>query len=171
MLETQAVPQMKRHNEIVLKRREHSHMKALIVTAALISLTTNCAALGKSELDAEVKRLCAIDGGIKVYEHAPLSSVKVDERGDIRIPAKEYTSPRDKYYFESETFFYRRGNPEMWRHEYRIIRANDKKVLGTSVVYTRRGGDLPSPIHDSSFSCPTVQSQPRLDKSIFVTGQ
>jgi hypothetical protein len=160
---------MRKHKKDRPYTYEHSLMKILIAIAILVPLTASCATPSKPELDAEVRRLCAVDGGIRVYEQATFSSSKLDEKGDVRIPAKRYASARDEYYFESERLFYRNGNPEMWRYEYRIVRARDKKVMGTSVIYTRRGGDLPSPMHDSSFSCP--DDQPSLEKSIFVIGK
>lgn len=45
-------------------------MRSQIATSVLLLLLlTGCSsAPSKSDLDAEVKRLCAIDGGIKVYE-------------------------------------------------------------------------------------------------------
>jgi hypothetical protein len=140
-------------------------MKISRAVAALIFLTAGCTTPTKSELDAEVRRLCAIDGGMRVYQ-----TTSVPSDGKPRIPAKAHATVQDEYYFESDTTYYRRGNPEMWRTEYRIVRARDAKIMGTSVVYTRRGGDMPSPMHDSSFSCPGAGSQPSLENSIFTVG-
>ena len=117
----------------------------------LVPLMVSCATPSKSDLDEEVRRLCAIDGGIKVYETTVPPRGQVDANGNLRITAKEYATVRDEYYFDSDTLYYRKGNPEMWRTEYRIVRVRDKKVMGTSVIYSRRGGDLriPSPMHES----------------------
>lgn len=144
-------------------------IRCFIVLLPLL-LAYGCASPSRSELDNEIRRLCAIDGGVRVYETVTLTAEKFDAYGNIRTPAKEYAKPQDEFYYESDTHYYRQGNPEMWRTEYRIVRVRDKKVLGTSTVYTRRGGDFPSPMHDSSFSCPTLGSQPSLGKSIFVKG-
>lgn len=146
-------------------------MKKVIATGVLAGCSLwGCAAPIQSELDAEVRRLCHIDGGIKVYETVKLPLEKFDAQGSIRIPAKAFARVDDEYYYESETRYYRKGNPEMWRAEYRIVRARDKKVLGTSVVYVRRGGDMPSPMHDSSFACPPANSQSNLTQAVFVRG-
>ena len=52
-------------------------MKTLATLLLLLPLATACASgPSKSELDAEVKRLCAIDGGIKVYERVALPEEK-----------------------------------------------------------------------------------------------
>jgi hypothetical protein len=118
-------------------------------------------------LDAEVKRLCELDGGVRVYERAEPPAANVDSRGNVRIPTKANATAQDEHYRESETVYYGRGDPEMWRTEYRIVRALDKKVMGISVVYARRGGDLPSPMHESSFSCPAIDSRPSLERSVF----
>ena len=71
-------------------------MKSLI-WIGLLALTTGCSGPSKSELDAEVKRLCAIDGGIKVYETVTLPSERFDEHGNVRIPAKDYVRSGDEY--------------------------------------------------------------------------
>jgi hypothetical protein len=149
-------------------------VKLLPLTALLLPIFSACTSgpIAKSELDQEVRRLCAIDGGIKVYEAVRLPAEKFNEwrQTAFRIPPKESVRPGDEYYYEWEIHYYRRGNPEYWRSEHRLVRANDKKVLGTSVRYVRRGGDLPSPAHDSSFSCPEIGRQPSLEQSVFSKG-
>lgn len=147
-------------------------MKTLI--AMLCTLSVIAASAGspsKSELDDEVRRLCAIDGGIKVYETVTLPVKFVDRYGSIRIPEKSRAKSTDEYYYEvSETYFLK-GNPEMWRSKFSIYRRSDSKVIGESVRYIRRGGDLPSPMHDSSFACPEIGAQPSLESAVFIKGQ
>ena len=60
-------------------------MKVLISTLFLVPMISSCASPSKSDLDAEVKRLCAIDGGIKVYEKVKLPANKFDQYGRILI--------------------------------------------------------------------------------------
>jgi hypothetical protein len=111
---------------------------------------------------------CAIDGGVKVYETVKLPPAAFDKFGVVAIPSKDKAGPDDEYFLELETHYYMRGNPEMWRSRYRVIRRRDTKVLGESVSYTRRGGDLPSPMHDSYLTCPEIrQDHPGLVRSIF----
>lgn len=75
-------------------------MRNLISILLLLPLMACSAAPSKADLDAEVKRLCAIDGGIKVYEIVKLSATKFDEHGNVNIPAKDYSKPEDEYYRE-----------------------------------------------------------------------
>ena len=51
----------------------------------------------KARLDREVKRLCAIDGGITVYETVKLPAERFDGYGQIRVPAKWLAEPEDEY--------------------------------------------------------------------------
>ena len=150
-------------------------MKALISILLLIPIFSSCASPSKSELDAEVKRLCAIDGGIKVYETVKLPTEKynklLDKFGRLWIARKDQANPTDEYYSESETHYYRQGSPEMSRRLYRIVRRSDGKILGELVFYGRGGGDMPGPWHDSSFTCPAYENVPNFESSIFVKGE
>lgn len=144
-------------------------MKTLATFLLLFPLATACASgPSKSELDAEVKRLCAIDGGIKVYETVVLTPDLLDWAGRIWIPDKAQAKPTDKYYTETAIRYYRQGNPELSRRQYRIIRRSDEKVLGELIFYGRGGGDLPGPWHDSSFTCPKPTEIPNFESSVFV---
>jgi hypothetical protein len=141
-------------------------MKTTLLIALLAGLLlTGCE---KARLDAQVKELCAKDGGINVYETVKLAPDKLDQFGAVRIPSKQDAKPSDEYYFERDTTYLRTGNPEMWRSCHRIIRRSDGKLLGESIHYARRGGDMPGPWHDSSFGCPDIRTQPSLENSIFV---
>ncbi|MBS0423628.1 MAG: hypothetical protein JSR71_04180 [Proteobacteria bacterium] len=122
----------------------------------------------KDRLDREVKRLCAIDGGIRVYETVKLSAERFDRYGQISIPYKENVKTGDEYYFESSTIYLIRGNPKMWQSHYRVYRVYDSKFLGESVGYARVGGDMPGPWHSSSYSCPDKVDITDLKKQIFI---
>ncbi|MFY9327447.1 MAG: hypothetical protein WAO76_05430, partial [Georgfuchsia sp.] len=126
-------------------------------------------------MDQEVKRLCAIDGGVKVYETVKLSPEKynklLDKFGRLWIPRKKDAKPTDDFYSEEETYYYREGNPQMSRELYRIVRRADGKVLGELVFYGRGGGDMPGPWHGSSFTCPAHGSIPPFESSIFLKGE
>jgi hypothetical protein len=124
----------------------------------------------KTRLDDEVRQLCAKDGGIKVYETVKVPAEMFDRYGIVRVPSKQDAKASDEYYYERETTYLRTGNPAMWRSHHRIIRTSDGKVLGESIHYARRGGDIPGPWHESSFGCPDVRDQPSLENSIFVRG-
>ena len=142
-------------------------MRLIATVIAIVALLTGCE---KSRLDAQVRELCAKDGGIKVYETVKLPPQLVDKYGVVRIPDKAQAEPSDEYYYETDTRYYRKGNPEMSRRQYQIIRRSDGKVLGELIFYGRGGGDLPGPWHDSSFTCPDPTKLPNFESSIFVKG-
>lgn len=121
----------------------------------------------KARLDEEVRRLCAIDGGVRVYETVVLPAEKFDKYGLALIPSKDKATLNDDYFSERLITFYIKGNPELWRTHFRIMRRSDGKVLGESISYTRRGGDLPGPWQASSFICPNPGTRLSLEQSVF----
>ncbi|MDY0014280.1 MAG: hypothetical protein RBS40_15505 [Rhodocyclaceae bacterium] len=135
-------------------------MKNLISILLLLPLVACSSTPSKSELDAEVKRLCAIDGGIKVYEMVALPSNRFDSRGTVDIfrPGHGDGSLGAAYIYREEKHVIASGNPEMWRTHYQIIRKTDNKLLSEARIYIRRGGDAPGPWHDSYFSCPDLRN-------------
>lgn len=141
---------------------------------AVLTLLVGCTTPIQSELDAEVRRLCAVDGGVTVYEKVELAPEKFDKNGKVHVPAKDKAGPNDEYYFEWDMHYYRKGEYEdaaMWRSEQRIVRKLDQKVLGKSIQYARRGGDIPGPWHPSSFTCPGIaKDRPGLESSVFQKG-
>ena len=132
-----------------------------------VAATLLLAGCEKARLDEEVRRLCEKDGGIKVYETVRLPPEKFDKFGVVSIPIKEKTKPGDEYFYEWDIQYLKKGNPEMWRDHFRVIRVRDTKVLGEAIGYSRRGGDLPGPWHDSSFACPDGADITILKKRIF----
>ncbi|OGT12826.1 MAG: hypothetical protein A3J49_15440 [Gallionellales bacterium RIFCSPHIGHO2_02_FULL_57_16] len=147
-------------------------MKTFATLLLLLPFATACVSgPSKSELDAEVKRLCAIDGGIKVYETVTLPAGRFDKWGNVGIPNKKYAKPTDEYYYESEDHYYRQGNPTFLRSRSWIVRRSDGKILGESIRYGRGGGDLPGPWHGSSFDCPPIaDAEGKLESLIFLNG-
>lgn len=140
--------------------------KATIYVVGILFL----ASCEKAKLDEEVRRLCAIDGGIKVYEKVILPPGNFDRFGTIRIPSAKDAKLSDDYYYESETKFLQQGDPDLRRDHTKIIRRSDMKILGESTYYARRGGDIPGPWHPSSFGCPPIGSTVSLEDSIFAKG-
>ena len=149
-----SVGAIRRQEDIEQSRIEEYGMKThLTILLAAVFLLTGCE---KARLDQQVKELCAKDGGIKVYETVKLPAERFDQRGMINNyrPTQGENALGPEYIFKSETTYYRKGNPEMWRDHHRIFRRLDGKLLSESVRYSRRGGDLPGPWHPSSFACP-----------------
>lgn len=80
-------------------------MKYLIISATAYLVISGCAAPSQMSADAEVKRLCAIDGGIKVYESVRLPADKFDKWGSVHVPPKDNASDTSEFYFEREQTF------------------------------------------------------------------
>lgn len=169
----------------------------LILNLFPLLLTAGCATPTQLALDAEVRRLCAIDGGIRVYEQVKLPAEEFDRWGmpkmyqervenkaayrhddkrtvmefvmKTRVDSARHGNVRvEEYLLKSETTYYRRGNPEMWHTHVQITRRRDGKILGESKRYSRRGGDMLGPWHPSSFACPREAGQEALVRSIFM---
>ncbi|MGN2393270.1 hypothetical protein, partial [Pelomicrobium sp. G1] len=123
-------------------------------------------------LDAEVRRLCAIDGGIRVYEQVKLPAERFNQWGQINFyrPDQGENALGAGYLFKSNVYYYRQGDPMMSRRQYQVIRRSDNKLLAEVVIYGRGGGDLPGPWHGSSFRCPDFPEGPvnTLLKSVFI---
>jgi len=108
----------------------------------------------KDRLDREVDRLCAIDGGVKVYETVELLPDKFDRKYALG----------PEYIYKWNTHYYKKGHPvsqgaqetAMRRDHVKIIRKSDMKLMGEVVKYHRAGGDLPGPWMPSSYHCPSV---------------
>ncbi len=120
----------------------------------------------KAQLDREVDRLCAIDGGIRVYETVTLPEDKFDEKyGQINFykpTHKIEDTLGPEYIYQWSVHDYVEGHPAingaqeiaMRRDHVKIIRKSDMKLLGEFVKYHRAGGDLPGPWMPSSHHCP-----------------
>lgn len=143
-------------------------MSRALILCAILSVTAGCATPSQMVLDAEVKRLCAIDGGVKVYETVKLPADRFDQWGNVRIPFKQSAKPSDEYYVETKSIVLKDGNPKLIQMISKVIRQMDGKVLGKSIYYGRGGGDVPGPWHPSSFTCPNPTEKPYLEPSIFV---
>jgi hypothetical protein len=145
-------------------------MKAFAVAIAAIGLILS--GCEKARLDAQVRELCAKDGGIKVYETVKLPADSFDEWGMLKVykPTQGENALGPEYRFHHDTHFYKKGNPQMSRSHYKIVRRSDSKLLGETVLYGRGGGDMPSPMHESSFHCPepSVAGEVQLIQRIFI---
>lgn len=119
-------------------------------------------------LDAEVRELCAKDGGVKVYETVKLPPGKFDKYGVVKIPSKQSAKPGDEYYYEWKVHSYVEDDPSVRRDHFLVFRQSDSKILGEAVSYARRGGDMPGPWHPSSFRCPEDAGNSILQQRIFI---
>lgn len=154
-------------------RKEAAKPIGIDITFAVVALAWLAASFWygggrKYYYDAEVERLCAIDGGVKVYETVRLPAERFDKYGNIGLRSKRYAKSTDEYYLDMEELPIMAGDVNVIKHVARAIRRSDGKVMGDSVHYGRGGGDLPGPWHPSSYSCPDLTAQPGLEKSIFI---
>jgi len=120
--------------------------------------------------DAQVNRLCAQDGGIKIFEIVKLPKDKFNEWGQPNFfrPTQGENALGPEYVFKRDVQHYRDGDPSMYRTSVRVFLSQGGKLLGESVGYTRGGGDLPGPGQPSSFSCPERYGEIPLLTAIFV---
>lgn len=157
-----------------LLRKTHSPVFKKFVVVATIGIYTwfLWIAIGQNMwLDHQVDELCAKDGGVKIYETVELTpDLILKNTNRIWLPDKEDVKPSDKYYYEIEYFYYRKGNPDLSRRQSRIIRQSDGKVLGESISYSRGGGGLPGPWHGSSYDCPEPSQGIKFENAIFIKG-
>ena len=126
-------------------------------------------------------RLCAIDGGVRVYETVALTPEKFDPKfGQINFydPIQGEGALGPEYIYKWEIHYYKKGHPvskgaqeiAVRRDHVLISRKSDMKLLGEVVKYHRAGGDLPGPWMPSSHHCPGVldANEGILMKQIFL---
>lgn len=143
-------------------------MKTFLSVFLVLLLITACASgPSKGQLDDEVRRLCAIDGGIKVYETVKLPAHKFGKGGSIYIPPKQLAKPEDEYFMEQSIKKLKKGNPELLQIHTKVYRKTDTKLLGEIIVYMRRGGGIIGPWHVPAFYCPSETSG-HLKMQIFI---
>lgn len=146
-------------------------MKYLIPMLCALPFVAACAGgPSKSDLDDEVRRLCAIDGGVKVYETVELPPEKFNQWGQVNFykPTQGENALGPDYIYKGSLEYYRKGNPAMVRWHFSIHRKSDGKLLGEAISYGRGGGDLPGPWEPSSFDCPAGVGDQSLLKNVFV---
>jgi hypothetical protein len=133
--------------------------------AFVVSLLSGCQ---KWQLDEEARRLCAKDGGISVYETVKRSTSNIDLKAGFALPPLGKQAASDQYAHEWTSQNVTSGNPSLRRDEFRIIRLSDGKELARLVSYSRVGGDMPGPWHESHFRCPVGLDENALMRSVFV---
>ena len=156
-------------------------MKKIILLLFVSSIVYATFFSEKARLDREVDRLCAIDGGIRVYETVQLPSDKFNKWGEINFykPTQKIEDTLGpEYIYQWNMHYYKKGDPvsqgaqeiAMRRDHIKIIRGIDMKLLGEFVKYHRAGGDLPGPLMPSSYHCPdrSKANESLLLKDVFI---
>jgi len=138
--------------------------RILVVSLVMPTLLAGCMGYvpgRQSYWDEKVKEMCERDGGTTIFEVVELPKQQYDalrdKFGHLSNPPDGPKTRETPFYRKDEFTYYRDGNPSVWRYEWVVIRRSDQKILGRQVVYSRVGGDFPSPAHSSSFSCPDKQ--------------
>lgn len=150
---------------IALPTMNASHMKKTLLFLFALPFITACASgPSKEQLNAEVNRLCAIDGGVKIYETVTLPPDKFDKWGQINFyrPTQGKDTLGADYIYQGDIHYYKKGESAkqgaqeiaLKRNHIQVIRKSDMKLLGEVVMYNRVGNDLPGPLHHSSYQCP-----------------
>jgi hypothetical protein len=124
----------------------------------------------KMYYDAQVNRLCAKDGGIKIYETVKLPVERFNQWGQPNFykPTQRENALGPEYVFRWDLHYILKGNPSLHRSHTQVFRRSDNKLLGEAIDYSRGGGDLPGPWQPSAFTCPETAGHIALLTRIFV---
>lgn len=126
----------------------------------------------KSTLDREVDRLCAIDGGVRIFETVRLPKENFGPDGEVFPQHKGKLAGSGRY---GESYggslvveAIQEGRPGIVRIRARITRNLDEKVLGEIIDYKRSGGDFPGPWEPSSHACNLGAETVNFERKIFL---
>ncbi len=135
-------------------------MKPIYVVALFVLTLSGCAGYVPGQQaywDAQVREMCAKDGGIKVFETVFLNrqqyALLLNKFGQLSPPLENKSGENVSIIHRFTSTYIHRNNPEIRRDELSVIRKSDGKILGLAVSYSRVGGDLIAP-HPTYFSCP-----------------
>lgn len=158
-----------------MNSRVHCGVRTGWIFALLVLFVHGCAGYvpgRQAYWDAQVRQMCEKDGGVQIFEKLHVARSQLQSlgtlNGNISVPSKEVASRHSPAYAETYITYIRRGNPRVSRTEHRIIRRHDAALVAQWVVYSRFGGDFPSPAHESSFSCPDLTNINRDIQPLFV---
>ncbi|MBY0271552.1 MAG: hypothetical protein K2X06_16980 [Burkholderiales bacterium] len=125
----------------------------------------------KAYWDAQVKEMCAKDGGVTISEQIVLSKADYDRLGGqggiIPIPSEGKLSIKSPFFTKRIESIINEGNPKVYKVQNLFVRNIDQKVLAISVRYVRAGGDFPSFAHPSSLLCPDQTQTVAQERKIF----
>jgi len=129
----------------------------------------------KAQMDAEVERLCAIDGGVKVYARAELPKEMFSSKGYSEIPLViDARESKAAFVVENRSAPLKVGEkignwrPILFKNHLRVVRTSDNFVLGETIGYTRVGGDPVGPWPPSSKGGSCLREVVNLEPKIFT---
>lgn len=149
-------------------------MKFRTFTSAVAALVVfGCATPTQLILDAEVDRLCAVDGGIKVYEKKRLPASRFDRFGAVTVPLKQFARATDDFFYTWDSVELKGQGKEgrLSRSHFRLYETRGERLLGEAVAYSRIGGDVPGPWHASSYGCPENTDISNLERQVFLRSE
>lgn len=132
------------------------------------------------QADREVDRLCALDGGVHVYETVTLGPENFGPDGTVfpqyqleaaRNPGRGLRYGPDYAAISTHTVLRAGHNlfvPGIRRHLTQYVRRADETVLAEMVMYGRFGGGLPGPWAESGNSCPSALYPPNFERQFFI---
>lgn len=120
----------------------------LLLLIIMITSCTGCVTYTQMMMDAEVDRLCAIDGGLKIYETVSLPPEKFNKYSQINFykPTQGENTLGPEYIWKRDVKYLQPGgdpsaDPRMWRYHVEVSRRADGRILSEFTRYTRYGGD------------------------------
>lgn len=144
------------------------------ITAVVLGAWMGIPTFNKWRADRLVDELCAKDGGIKVYETVTLPKKLFNQWGQFHVLEQKSMNSSDEYYtvWKTTDIVGKHNSVELWKltvyqNHFSMYRARDKKLLGESTGYSRRGGDPLGPWMPSAYLCPKDIDN-ELSKQIFV---
>ena len=139
---------------------------------ALLALANGGCERAKTRLDREVDRLCAIDGGVHIYETVTLPKENFGPDGEVfpqyRADVRSGGGLGPDFRWTSVTTKLVDGDPSLVRWEDVISRVADGKALAKRVIYIRGGGDWPGPWATSEHSCAGIGLGSSLTRQVFI---
>lgn len=106
----------------------------------------------KDRLDKKMAELCKKDGGVNIYETVKLPPEMFDDLGNVKAgvnirKGKGYvTQFGGAYELATKTLVLKKGDSlkgegQLVRHDTKLVRIIDNKVLAEIINYNRAGGD------------------------------
>ena len=133
---------------------------ALGIVISLLGLWLAIPAVKGWRAERLVDRLCANDGGIRVYETIELPRNWDPDKLPLVRPKERREGNDELYYAYSSSDIQGQRNSTdigalvVFRTQTELRRGSDDKLLALAVSYVRRGGDPIGPWHPSSYQCP-----------------
>lgn len=151
-----------------------SNSPSILAALLLAVMLSGCE---QARVDAQMEQLCKQDGGMKIYETVILPKEQFTPYGDIKFFQKSNSG--GGYQFESKSEQIKVAKPALnfftWnpanlhKFSYFVIREDDKRVLGSLVMYHRLGGAIvPRLGPDPAKHCPIDIDDKVFLRTVFV---